>query len=81
MRKLAHLLPSEGEKDAKQFFAVIENIDMIDKGCAEWFRVLDIVPAPRLEGNSYWGNQVTKIYAEHDLRLKRLDDLIQELWR
>jgi hypothetical protein len=57
----------------------IECIGKIDQGCAEWFSVLDIVPAPRIEGVRLNGHQVN-VYAQHDCRVARLGDLIQQLW-
>ena len=59
---------------------VIENIEIIDKGCAEWFRILDVVPQPRLHLTRF-SEDHQKLYNEHDFRVKRLGELIQELWR
>lgn len=46
---------------------------------AEWFRVLDTVPPPRLEiikpAREYAGAHL-KLYREHDYRLTKLDELI-----
>jgi hypothetical protein len=57
----------------------IECIGEIDKGCAEWFSVLDVVPPSRI--SCYVLNAAQKkLFNEHDLRVARLGDLIQALW-
>jgi hypothetical protein len=57
----------------------IECIGRIDQGCAVWFSVLDVVPPPRVNTTSPDdGHQ--KVFKEHDLRVARLGELIQQLW-
>lgn len=54
-------------------------IGKIDQGWAEWFSVLDVVPTPRVEGVRLNGPQI-KAFNEHDCRVSRLGELIQDLW-
>ncbi|GMV61354.1 MAG: hypothetical protein AMXMBFR74_05230 [Parvibaculum sp.] len=70
---------------------VIEEIRKINEADAEWFSVLDVVPPPRISISSLtptqtaatmnWAAAQKKLYGEHDCRLARLGDMIQNLWR
>jgi hypothetical protein len=65
---------------------VIKEIRNITEADAEWFSVLDVVYAPRLSMNTTppapaWHEDHKKHYGEHDERLKRLGEMIQNLWR
>ena len=57
----------------------IETIAQIDRGCAEWFSVLDVVPEPRVPGPALTAPH-KKTFWEHDRRLANLGELIQALW-
>ena len=65
---------------------VIEEIRKINEADAEWFKVLDVVKAPRLQIDIRppapdWMNDHKFFYKNHDFRLKRLGEMIQNLWR
>ena len=65
---------------------VIASIKKINEADAEWFSVLDVVPDPRLpiEHTSTVDLKMSadhhKLYREHDLRLKRLGEMLYEIW-
>lgn len=58
---------------------VISALGEIDKGAAQWFRVLDIVPEPRLSLLTDNQNHMHQ-YRMHDRRLDNLGQLIRELF-
>ena len=65
---------------------VIEKIKEINEADAVWFKTLDVVPNPRLplsltKPPETWQAERRKLYGEHDFRLKRLGEMIQNLWR
>lgn len=59
---------------------VIEAIRKVNEADAQWFAVLDVVPSPRLKFDPTHIAH-TKLYREHDFRLKRLGDMVQNLRR
>jgi hypothetical protein len=65
---------------------VIANIKMINEADAEWFSILDVVPEPRIPIERTSTVDLTlsadhhKLYREHDLRLKRLGEMLYEIW-
>lgn len=65
---------------------VIANIKKINEADAEWFSILDVVPDARLpiEHTSAVDLKMSadhhKSYREHDLRLKRLGEMLYEIW-
>jgi hypothetical protein len=59
---------------------VVAEIRKVSEGDAEWFSILDIVETPRIPIHvSLQGDDLD--YRMHDLRLKRLGDMIYNLWR
>jgi hypothetical protein len=58
--------------------AIVE-LRKISEGDAEWFSILDVVPPPRLASPQSIGGDGDD-FAMHDFRLKRLGDMIRELW-
>jgi hypothetical protein len=64
---------------------VIEALRKNNEADAEWFSVLDIVPNPRIAIEALPPQQAAtdfvKLYREHDLRVKRLGEMVYELWR
>lgn len=67
----------------------ISEIRKINEADAEWYAVLDIVEPPRLPievSKSFrpalpWDELHDVNYRQHDFRLKRLGEMIQNLWR
>jgi hypothetical protein len=51
-------------------------IKAIDEADAEWFKTLDAVPPPRVPHHPNASRSLAKAFREHDLRLARLDQLI-----
>jgi hypothetical protein len=49
-----------------------------DRADAEWFRTLDVVPAPRVVLPRKASSTLLHHYSMHDCRLERLDQLIQK---
>jgi hypothetical protein len=59
---------------------VIREMQKIDRGMAEWFNTLDVVPAPRLPFSRLHQRQ-SDLFCQHDYRVMRLGELIREVWR
>lgn len=61
--------------------AVVAAISKVNHADSLWFSILDVVPPPRLE-MGHWAQEHEKhLYAMHDFRLARLDELIQKRWK
>ena len=65
---------------------VINKIKEINEADGVWFETLDVVPSPRInlylkEEPELWQDDRIKLYGEHDCRLKRLGEMIRNLWR
>jgi hypothetical protein len=64
----------------------IEKIREVNEADAVWFRTLDVVPPPRLEmygrvPGEPWLENRKKRFQELDFQVKRLGEMIRELWR
>ena len=59
---------------------VVSAIRKFSEADAEWFGVLDVVPAPRI-GNPLGDGDQIKLYWMHDFRVKRLGKMIYGLWK
>jgi hypothetical protein len=62
---------------------VISEMEKISKSDAVWFSVLDIVPSPRIWPSAFpegWEPQFLKLFREHDFRVRRLGEMIRDLW-
>ena len=68
------------ERASKWNEDVIGELMKVSEGDAEWFSILDVVDPPRLTSPQSKGGDGDR-FAMHDFRLKRLGDMIRELWR
>lgn len=61
---------------------VYNAVKLISVADAEWYKTLDIVDnPPRITNERIQGSESTaKAYREHDFRLKRLGEMIRDLW-
>jgi hypothetical protein len=59
---------------------VIANMRKLNEADAEWFSVLDVVPAPRLAPSRAGSPAHEKLFREHDFRLRRLGEMIYGVW-
>lgn len=62
---------------------VIKNIRAINEADAEWFSILDTVPAARIPLATSPAGKVNahfKAFCEHDFRVKRLGKMIYRIW-
>ena len=72
------------EKEAKDWNEkVLEEMKKLDEADALWFSVLDNVPEPRIKFYKPYNHKDPhdKLYREHDLRLRRLGEMLQTNWR
>lgn len=75
------------EKDVTDWdLNVIDCLKNVNEAAAEWFKVLDVVPSPRLQVIEFLQDQDERdahldLYKWHDFRLTRLEKLIWIIWR
>jgi hypothetical protein len=66
--------------------AVISSMGEINQADAEWFSVMDVIPDARLPIENTIPNDLTasavhhKLYREHDFQLRRLGEMLYEIW-
>ncbi|MGH6792086.1 MAG: hypothetical protein ACRECF_05035 [Methyloceanibacter sp.] len=77
--------PTWNEKALKWNTDVTEEIKKISVADSIWFSVLDVVPPQRIDpaitpADPLIREKYLKLFREHDYRLKRLNNMIRDLW-